>query len=579
MKEYFLLNSAYKHKAGNIPETDFFKELKVLKNEEFGLQFLIRKDHEFYTTINDYKDISWKGLIDEYRVVIEAREEKGNNCNSYFELRIAEYAVEDHGNNIADILSDKRSKLSETKDQLLYISGKVPKDFKGEKIILGIKVYYSKEYLPEEVVYEEEVEISIADISIPDMKDSLFYLDLWQHPCNWARAYDVPYFSEVHFEIIDHYLEGMGKLGQKVCDLIISDFSWAGQRCYQVEENHNNLFELNIVKVWKNIEGKINCDFTAFDRFISLCEKHGISQEINLFGILGNWDRVDFGNPLEDYEDPIRISYYDEKSESYKYFTLRDEVKEYLAIVFHHLEDLKLWDKTLIMSDEPNNTKLFQEAIKLFKEAAGGLKIVLKCAIHNQEFFENNDEYIHSISLSTCELVHNLKDLERLRAEVIEKNGKLTWYSCCFPKNLNIFLESPLIESRIKGWFTYFMNVDGFLRWSFGIWPGDVFNDASYKKEKWTAGDMFFVYPGKNGYPLESIRMKNFLYGLQDFYLLKEAENSINADRIRSGLKEILGKKEEMNYINALEVELHYSLEYEKYMNFRNSLIEKIAEK
>ena len=38
----------------------------------------------------------------------------------------------------------------------------------------------------------------------------------------------------------------------------------------------------------------------------------------------------------------------------------------------------------------------------------------------------------------------------------------------------------------------------GMLRWAYGIYMEDVFSEISYKKEKWTAGDMLFVYPGKN---------------------------------------------------------------------------------
>ena len=83
----------------------------------------------------------------------------------------------------------------------------------------------------------------------------------------------------------------------------MTDYPLASQRCYGVEDNLSNLFEFNIVKVSKNKEGKIVCDFSAFDRYIEIFMKHRIDEEINLFGMLGNWDACSFGNPIQDYKD------------------------------------------------------------------------------------------------------------------------------------------------------------------------------------------------------------------------------------------------------------------------------------
>ena len=581
MKAIFTLtNTAYKHITGsNISDMREIQNIKVLKNEEFGLQLLIESDEEFIAVRGKYMDIAWKGLINKIRVEITAMDSKdGHDLSQYFKVNLVDYVLDDEKNLIADRLMNSNSRLAVTLDQMVYITGRLPEDYSGSEIKLCIKAFYSKAYEDEDLVYKKEVPILVHNYSIADIKDSEFYMDLWQHPCNWARIYDLPYYGEEHFEVIDNYLKGMSVLGQKVCNLVISDYPWAGQRCYKIEENHMNLFELNIVKVVKDSTGNFKCDFTAMDKYINLAKKHNMLDEINIFGILGNWDGYDFGNPLKDYRDPIRISYYDEPTASFRYISTKEDLTTYIRLVFNHIKAIGFWEKTLIMSDEPDDPELFKKAEQVLSEAACGSKIKIKCAIHDQKFLEEYGENIKSVSLNTCELVNNLEGIDSIQKNIQLKGGTITWFSCCFPSQLNIFLKSPLIESRLIGWFTYYMNMDGFLRWAYGIWPRDVTKDASYKKEKWAAGDMFLVYPGKNKKPEESVRLKNIIYGLQDWILLKKSEKIIGKDAIYAKLENLLGKKEDMKFVPEREVELFHSLEYHSYMELREWIISKLIE-
>lgn len=543
----------------------------VMKNEEFGLQLIVRGEDEFTIVRGQSTDICWKGLGDQIRIHLTAEgyssvgEMEPICVSDLFCLYLMDFVSDDEGNRILDILTNKDSIFSTLKDQGVFITGKLPKNFSQDRIRLNLCAFHSNGYEEEVLIYEHSLDIYIHDYTLGDICDSDFYMDLWQHPCNWARAYDLPYYSPAHMDIIDHYLEGMAQLGQRVCDLIVSDYPWAGQRCYQVADNHQNLFELNMVRVFKQVDGRIVCDFTALDQYIDLAHKHGISQEINLFGILGNWDAKDFGNPLVDFADPIRIRYLDLARGTYRYFTSRTELSAYLQLVFSHLAERGLWEKTLIISDEPSNISLFKESVKLFEEAAQGKPVRLKCAIHDQNFFESYGEHIRSLSLNTCELVNNIDSLEKLTQSIKSKEGTLTWYSCCFPNAMNIFLKSPFLESRLIGWFTYYMGLDGFLRWAYGIWPGNVYQSASYKKEKWAAGDMFFVYPGKDGYPLASLRLKNLLYGIQDYVFLKEMAERLDPVVLSECLEKLLGNKAAMTFIPPREISLTHQLDHRPY--------------
>lgn len=570
-----LFNSAYKHifseDYNEVPE---LQSLFVMRNEEFGFQCIIDFEEEFLLVKAQKKDISRKGLNHQIRVDVSAfSEEDGMRLDDYFFLHLMDFVKGDDEKWILDILTDKDSLDSCRKGQGVFIGGKLPSDLKCSHLYVRLRLFYKQGYEAEKLVCEKILPISVGDFSMEDVRTSSFYTDLWQHPCNWARAYDLSYYEEEHMKLIDCYMESLSELGQKVCDLIVSDYPWAGQRCYRVQENPNNLFESNIVRVSKNREGEFICDFTSLDRYVELAQSHGMAQEINLFGILGNWDAYDFGNPLTDLRDPIRISYFDQEEGIYKYMSSSQEVEVYLSQLFGHLQEKGLWSKTLILSDEPSDIEVFQETVKLLQRAAGDQEIQLKCAIHDQKFFENYGDRIKSLSLNTCELIHNIDTLSELKRSLQQRGGTLTWYSCCFPQKMNIFLKSPLIECRLIGWFTYYMDMDGFLRWAYGVWPQNVYESASYKSEKWAAGDMFFVYPGKRFRPLSSLRSKNLMYGIQDYLFLKSMEKELGRDFLMEKISFLSGKKEEMRYLAPREVEMDHSLSYESYQNLKYGLL------
>ena len=570
-----ILDSSVKHIKGK--EEDLIslenKEFEVLKEEDFAFQILIKGDSPFFCTLEKSNDIHWMGLNERIRIDIDGLPKE----YKMFNMNFLGYVLNDDNSIVADPILNNKSLYVEDGYQGIWVSGKVNKEFLDEEINLKVKFYYTKEYEKEKLIKEENIKIKVIDYVVKPISEGEFYLDLWQHLSNLARTYEVEYFSDKHFEIIDNYIKELSTLGQKVINLIISDYPWAGQRCYEVEENPSNLYEYNIIKVTKDNLGNIKCDFNALDRYVDLCMKYKIDKEIDIFGIIGNWDAYSFGNPIKDYHDPIRVSYYDEKEECYNYFNTKEELKEYFNIVFNHLIEKGLWDKVRIISDEPNNPELFKESVRLIESSIEGHKVNFKCAIHDQHFFDSYGENIKDLSLNTCEAINNKEKLSKIKEEVNSRGGKFTWYSCCFPEDLNIFIKSSLIESRLKGWFTYYLDFDGFLRWAYAIWPSNPFNDIRYKYPKWNAGDMFFVYPGKDLKPIRSIRWENFKFGIQDFNIFKDIEKmGISKEEILREMESLLGRKEEMEFIKERSVKLNYSKDYERYINLRNTLIKKI---
>ncbi|MEG2984921.1 MAG: GNAT family N-acetyltransferase [Peptostreptococcaceae bacterium] len=566
-----IYDSSFKHIRNISNNTHkIISKLCIVKEESFAFQLMLKSDEKFFCQLGNVNDIHYLGLNNKIRIELELEESLRND----FKASFLGYIQNDNNELIGDqILNQNYMYIEE--DQMLWIEGKIPSDFKKDYIQIKVKAYYTSEYESEILIAEEVIKIEVIDYVLPSVKESDFFLDLWQHPCNWARYYEVQYYSKEHFTIIDNFLFSMSNLGQKVIDLIVTDYPWAGQRCYEVHENANNLFEMNIVRVFKEY-GEIQCDFSNLDKYIDLCFKYNINKEINLFGLVGNWDAFKFGSPLKNYKDAIRINYYDKDRKIFDYIKEEKDFAKYLNLLFNHLESRDLLDITKIMVDEPDNIEVFNENVAFIKKNSGNKNIKYKCAIHHQEFFEKCDINIENLSLNTCELINNINKLDDIKKELEAKNGYFTWYSCCFPDKLNVFLDSPLIESRLKGWFTYYCNLDGFLRWAYGVWPGDLFNNATYKKEKWKAGDMFLVYPGKDMKPMDSVRCKNLLFGIQDFNILKDMESKLDKIVINKEIENLLGKKSEMKFLGSRDIEMEYSLNYEDYMDLRKKLIKMI---
>lgn len=563
-----IYDSSFKHIKD--VENNLYKttsQLCVVKEEAFAFQVMLKSDEKFFCQVGNINDIHYLGLNNKIRIELELEESLRDDLKVSF----LGYIQNDNKALIGDLILNQNYMYIE-EEQMLWIDGKIPKDFNKDDIQIKVKAYYTNGYEVETLVKEEIIKIEVLDYVLPSVKESDFFLDLWQHPCNWARYYEVPYYSEQHFTIIDNFLSSMSNLGQKVIDLIVTDYPWAGQRCYEVHENANNLFEMNIVRVSKQ-DGEITCDFSNLDKYIDLCFKHKINKEINLFGLVGNWDAFKFGSPLKNYKDAIRINYYDKDRKIFDYIKEEKDFSKYLNLLFNHLESRNLLDITKIIVDEPDNIEVFNENVAFIKKSSGNKNIKYKCAVHHQEFFENCEINIENLSLNTCELINNINKLEDIKKELEAKNGYFTWYSCCFPDKLNVFLDSPLIESRLKGWFTYYCNLDGFLRWAYGVWPGNLFNNATYKKEKWKAGDMFLVYPGKDMKPMDSVRCKNLLFGIQDFNILKAMESKLSKEIINKEIESLLGKKSEMKFLGGRDIEMNYSIKHEDYITLRKNLI------
>lgn len=484
----------------------------------FFLSFTCPEDR-VWINLGTKSELPWWGTEAVYRLDLRLKDEQGQDHSAFLELNNLEYLCDDSLLEVADILLPDQAKAYPQGEQAVFIQIKLDSECKEERLYVHAYLYKQNSYEDERLI--ETQLIKLNNLKFPYYEymsrtiDS-FFLDLWQHPCSWARAHELAYWSDEHFELIEHYLSQMAKLGQKVLTICVSDMPWAGQACFEVEKNPSRLYEYNCVRLERR-SGKLKLNTEVLERYINLGCELGICQEIDLIGLLCNWHPEEFGNPLSDYPDAIRLKVWDYDTQSYAYLHKKSELREYLSLLFAALEPYLRSDQVRILSDQPLDPKSLK-ASQEFLQSCTEYPLRFKYAI-NQKSVLNDKELVLENSSASLVLVPDLIAKDFLRTK------DFTWYSCCYPQEFNFFLKSPLIEARMAGPFTKLWGLKGMLRWSYACYHDKPRSEARYKSFKWAAGDMNLVYPGNKGQVLHSLRECNLRYGIEDFNLLSAYDN------------------------------------------------------
>jgi hypothetical protein len=238
-------------------------------------------------------------------------------------------------------------------------------------------------------------------------------------------------------------------------------------------------------------------------------------------------------------------------------------------------------ERTRITADEPSDLALFEGRLAFLKAAAPGFKY--KVAINHFEFMQDAPEIADAVPT----LALACRD-PALTAQLADKlhtvGGRLLWYICCSPPVPNTFLHSPLVEGELLGWLTHALHLDGFLRWAFCLWPAEPWRRASWRAPHWNAGDMFFVLPGHDGAPVETLRYEALRAAAQDFELLKLVERALPHDQAQAALRSAMLKLLRPDALQGFAdpatapAKALYSLDPQDYQTARGVLIDALEQ-
>ncbi|MEH7009919.1 DUF4091 domain-containing protein [Neobacillus niacini] len=531
-------------------------DLVCCRRDTVSLQAVVSSNEEFLLTKS--KDtLFWKaGPIDIGRIEVEV------DGAIDIEVKLVGLIPDDNGTLVSDMLLDQSYVyVDKRRPQQVWIECRIDENVKPGKYKGKVKLYTHTMFEDELLQEECSFSVTVKDVVMPEPKDYTFYLDLWQHPSNIARKYEVELWSEEHFFILDNYLHSLAQLGQKAVTLIVSEIPWSGQGSLGDKEP-SDLFEYNMIRVTRKSDGSFHYDYSALDQYVEIAEKHGILAEIELFGLLNIWQipETGYGAIVTDYPDAIRIRYFDVVTNTYRFIRKKSELEDYIHALEAHFIRRGWSEKVRVLADEPADFAVFQTRVQQLQQLAPSFK--LKVAINHAEFIQKDIPGIHdAVPIISCAA----NDYYRLQDVRSQLPGKLLYYVCCWPKHPNSFISSPSLECRLIPWIAEKLGLDGFLRWSYTAWPDRPREKISYRPTIWPAGDTCLVYPGIGGKPLLSLRYKWLQRGIRDYEIMQMAKQSGRTEWVNSMLNRVLKFQDPSQICKFDTPEDVYSLRHEDY--------------
>ncbi|MCD7935605.1 MAG: DUF4091 domain-containing protein [Tannerellaceae bacterium] len=327
-------------------------------------------------------------------------------------------------------------------------------------------------------------EILVLNRTLPAPSDWVFHLDLWQHPYSVARYYEVPLWSEAHFDAMRPIMKRLADAGQKIITTTIMHKPWNGQTY-----DH---FDSMIFRM-KKLDGNWEYDYTIFDKWVEfMMYEIGIDKQINCYTLIPWALSFDYYDQATNRIQFVEAKPGDDAYDDYWGSFLKDFAK--------HLRQKGWFDKTTITMDE-RGLEAMTAAIKVIRDAEPAFKISSAGYYHEEiqhELYELCLAYGHSFP-------------EDVREERREAGKISTVYTCCSEPYPNTFTFSPPAEAAWIGWHTMAGDYDGYLRWAYNSWTKDPLRDTRF--HTWAAGDCYLVYPGNRS----SIRFERLIEGIQDF--------------------------------------------------------------
>lgn len=482
-----------------------------------------------------------------------------------FTIRPVGYIEDNNGIKHADIIFDQ-STLFYTGDTPICAYIEFDTSYADiTDYTLSVSLYIMRGLSDEQLITKKTITLYVHNVRLPKPLDYSLYLDIWQHNSNIARTYGVKCWSDEHFRQISKVLDALKELGQKSITLVVSDAPWRGWGCNLMRDYPANLFEYNIVSVECSREGRYSYDYTAMDKYISLCKEKDIFGDISIYGLLGIWKMPYFTAQIPDYPEAVMIRYKDYDG-CYKYMQTQADITDYVAALIAHLKSIEVWDRVRIAADEPSDLTAFNKNLDILKSIAPDIK--LKMAIDKESVIESHGSMLADIAYSyPCALNATSKsDARRL------------WYVCNVPDKPNSLLHNSLIDTFILAPLNYKLGFDGLLRWAFTCWTQEPLKDIRYNINGLPAGDMYLVYPSKNGELYPSLRYKALEKGVVFYELLLRLKKTGKAEIADEIINSLIISEEKETFSKAGE-NLYYSTTPIEYLSAYAKILSVLEEK
>ncbi len=380
--------------------------------------------------------------------------------------------------------------------------------------------------IKEEVFYETvNITLDVKKTVIP--QNDLIYTQ-WFHCDCIADYYNVPMMSKKHWYYIEQFIKTAAKTG--ITMLLTPLFTPPLDTVVGGERP-----TMQLVGVSRTGD-KYTFDFTLLDKWVALCQKHGIKY-FEMSHLFTQWG-VGFCPKI--IVDGKKEFGWDVASTDPSY---QNFLRQLLPCLTAHLKELGIADKCYFhISDEPGmaadkpDFQNYKAAYELINPYLDGFKKM--DAISDIDFYDSG-----MVDTPVPFIGHIEKFLER--------DIKERWCYYCSSKVHHLpdrFIAFPSSRTRVLGTLMFMYDMVGFLQWGFNYY---YVNRSRYKVDPylvtdaectWPSGNAFSVYPDKNGgAALESIRTKVFYDAIQDRMLLKALADKIGLEKAKEVVQDVAG--------------------------------------
>ena len=380
--------------------------------------------------------------------------------------------------------------------------------------------------MDETVVGEHTVKIDLIDAALPEQT---LRLTQWFHCDCLAQYYNVPVWSEKHWEIIENFARVAVKNGINMLLTPVFtpplDTKIGGER-----------LTTQLVGIKKS-GNRYTFNWKLLDRWVEMCDRIGIKY-FEISHLFSQWGAIHAPKIMvtEDGEYKRLFGWdTDAHGEEYKRF-IRTFVKAFLKHAKERGFDHRCY---FHISDEPNVEQL-ENYKKSSKIVANLLKdYPIMDALSNFDFWKKG-------------VVKTPIPSNNHVAPFIEAKVPNLWTYYCCGQCVNVsnrLISMPSWRNRSIGMQMYKYNIVGFLQWGYNFYNNCSSVDAlnpflDVSGEKWVpAGDTCSVYPAQNGECIESLRILVFQEGLTDMRAMQLAESYYSHDEVVAAIEAAFGRE------------------------------------
>jgi hypothetical protein len=518
----------------SIDKYNALERVSALRGERLSMQLIYAYDRDDLHRTPLYHEPVLTGALAEYATVREIKQ-----------LPLTKYDGDENTPSLADYLRFPpglfpdplvpliKGRVFGICDRLLdslWIDIAIPEDMKPgeytfEVLINNVNEIVSYARGEAETVSRASVVIEVIDAILPEqtMKHTeWFYCDCL------AQYYNVPVWSERHWEIIENYARVAVKNGINMLLTPVFtpplDTAIGGQR-----------LTTQLVGIKKSAN-RYTFNWKLLDRWIEMCNRVGVKY-LEISHLFTQWGATHAPKIMATEDGEYKQIFgwdTDAHGEEYKKF-----LHSFLKALLKHMKD-RGDDKRCYfhISDEPRDVQI-EDYKKSKKIVEGILKdYCIMDALSDVNFYKKG------ISKNPVPSVWHFM-------EFYKAGLKNPWTYYCGggggAKYSSRMLAKPSYNNRSLGMQMYKYGIEGFLHWGYNFYNTRQSLDAvdpmiDISGGKWVpAGDTCLVYPAQDGTAFESIRILTFNEGLQDMRAMQLCESLYSHDEVVGAIEEVLG--------------------------------------